>query len=146
VGGNRVGNYLPGTRETKKGQELVEFAVMLPLLLIVLIGVIDLGRVFHASITIANASRAGARYASSYGFDDTGGVITINNVIVSTKAQSEAQNSGVTLDSVSVTCPGGCSHGGPVIVTVTHDFQFLFNAFLGSGITLNHSTEMKIPW
>ena len=45
----------------RKGQELVEFAVMLPFLLIVLIGVIDLGRVFHASITIANASRSGVR-------------------------------------------------------------------------------------
>ena len=28
----------------------------------------------------------------------------------------------------------------------SHDFEFLFNAFLGNGITLSHSSEMKIPW
>ena len=128
-----------------RGQELVEFAVMVPFLLIVLIGVVDLGRVFHASITIANASRAGARYANSYGFEDNGG-ITLNNADIALKAQTEAQNSGITLASVVPACPGGCVRGGPVVVTVTHDFQFLFNTFLGSGITLSHSSEMKIPW
>ena len=129
-----------------KGQDLVEFAVMLPFLLIILIGVIDLGRVFHASIAIANASRTGARYAISYGFESNGGVVTVNSVDVSTKTQAEAQNSGITLDSVSTSCPGGCVHGGPVVVTAVHNFTFLFNAFIGSGLTLNHSTEMKIPW
>ena len=130
----------------QSGQELVEFAVVLPFLLIVLIGVIDLGRVFHASITIANASRAGARYAISYGYDDTGGVVTVDSAATTTRAQNEAQNSGITLDSVNVNCPGGCVHGGQVTVTVTHNFQFLFNTFLGSGLTLSHSSAMKIPW
>jgi Flp pilus assembly protein TadG len=129
-----------------RGQELVEFAVMLPFLLIILIGVIDLGRVFHASITIANASRAGARYASSFGFDDTGGSVVLNTADISQKAQNEAQNSGITLDTVSSYCPGGCTRGGPVVVTVTHNFEFLFNAFIGSGIPLSHTNEMKIPW
>ena len=143
--GNQVSKIKPGFNFRKNGQELVEFAVMLPLLLIILIGVIDLGRVFHASITIANASRAGARYANSYGFEDNSG-ITLNTLDISLKAQTEAQNSGITLTSVSASCPGGCTRGGPVVVTVTHDFLFLFNTFLGSGITLSHSTEMKIPW
>ena len=130
----------------RKGQELVEFAVMLPFLLLVLIGVVDLGRVFHASITIANASRTGARYATSYGFEDVAGVINIDFATISSRAQTEAQNSGITLDSVVPNCPGGCTRGGPVVVTVTHDFQFLFNAYIGSGLSLSHSTEMKIPW
>jgi len=130
----------------RRGQELVEFAVVLPFLLLVLIGVIDLGRVFHASITIANASRTGARYITSYGYQDVGGVVTIDAATAGTRAQTEAQNSRITLDSVSVNCPGGCAHGGPVIVTVNHNFQFLFNAFIGSGLALSHASEMKIPW
>jgi Flp pilus assembly protein TadG len=130
----------------QSGQELVEFAVVLSFILLVLIGVIDLGRVFHASITIASASRTGARYAISYGYDDIGGVVTVDAATTGTRAQNEAQNSGITLDSVNVNCPGGCVHGGPVVVTVTHNFQFLFNAFIGSGLTLSHSSEMKIPW
>ena len=129
-----------------EGQELVEFAIILPFLLIVLIGVIDLGRVFHASITIANASRAGARFAISYGLDESDGAISFNEYQISAKTQNEAQNSGITLDSISVNCPGGCARGGPVVVTVNHSFDFLFNAFIGSGINLSHATEMKIPW
>ena len=128
------------------GQELVEFAVMLPLLLVILVGVIDLGRVFHATITIANATRTGARFATSYGFESIGGGINMDIAAISARAQTEAQNSGITLDTVTVNCPGGCVHGGPVVITATQDFVFLFNAFIGSGLTLNHSVEMRIPW
>ena len=145
MGGFQVRSKKPGTRLPVKGQELVEFAIMVPFLLIVLVGVLDLGRVFHASITIANASRAGARYASSYGFEDNG-TVTLNSADIALEAQAEAQNSGITLTNVASSCPGGCTRGGPVVVTVTHDFEFLFNAFLGNGITLSHSSEMKIPW
>lgn len=130
------------------GQELVEFALVLPLLLIVLIGVFDLGRVFHANITLANASRAGARYATSFGYDVTSGVVTLNTGAIRTKVQQEAQNSGITLNPALITfnCPGSCTQGGPLEVTAMYNFQFLFNAFLGSGITLSHTTEMLIPW
>ncbi len=146
---NAQGWKIRETRSKKiglRGQELVEFAVMLPLLLIILIGVIDLGRVFHASITIANATRTGARFATSYGFERIGGAINMDNVAIGLRAQAEAQNSGITLDTVSANCPGGCVHGGPVVVTATHNFTFLFNAFLGSGLTLSHSVEMRLPW
>ena len=88
----------------------------------------------------------GARYAISYGYEDNSGVINIDTLNTSARSQTEAQNSGITLDSVSVNCPGGCVHGGPLVVTATHNFQFLFNAFIGSGIILSHSAEMKIPW
>ena len=135
-------NPVPGF----KGQDLIEFAIMLPFLLIVLIGVVDLGRVFHASITVANATRTGARYATSYGYDTIGGAINFDTAEIGARAQTEAQNSGLVLDSVSVNCPGSCVHGGPVVVSATHDFAFLFNAFIGSGITLSHSVEMRIPW
>ena len=149
-------NRPPGNRFTalmvksllsrERGQELVEFALMLPFLLLILIGIIDLGRTFHAAITIANSSRTGARYAISYGYEDIGGVVSVDSAAIGSRAQAEAQNSGITLDSVNVSCPGGCVHGGPVVVTVTHNFQFLFNAFIGNGLNLSHATEMKIPW
>jgi Flp pilus assembly protein TadG len=134
----------------ERGQELVEFALMLPFLLLILIGIIDLGRTFHAAITIANSSRTGARYAISYGYEDIGGVVSVDSAAIGSRAQAEAQNSGITLDSVAVNCPpvppDVCVHGGPLVVTVTHNFQFLFNAFIGNGLTLSHATEMKIPW
>lgn len=145
-GNNFPARLVKSLLSRERGQELVEFALMLPFLLLILIGVIDLGRTFHAAITIANSSRTGARFAISYGYEDIGGVVSVDHAAIGNRAQAEAQNSGITLDSVNVNCPGGCVHGGPVVVTVTHNFQFLFNAFIGDGLNLSHSTEMKIPW
>jgi hypothetical protein len=43
-----------------RGQSLVEFALLLPLLLVILLGVADFGRVFQAGIVMESASRAAA--------------------------------------------------------------------------------------
>lgn len=132
----------------QSGQELLEFGLVLPILLLIVVGVADLGRLFHATITIANASRRGARYAISYGYQNIGGVVTIDKTATINRTQNEAQNSGITLDSITVICPpvDNCVQGGPVRVSVTHDFQFWITLFVGSGMTLSHNTEMKIPW
>jgi Flp pilus assembly protein TadG len=47
-----------------RGQALVEFAFVLPVLLALLLGVIELGRYAYISILIGNAARAGAAYGS----------------------------------------------------------------------------------
>ena len=46
-----------------RGQALVEFALVLPLLLLMLLGILDLGRAVYASHTIGNAARQAARAA-----------------------------------------------------------------------------------
>jgi Flp pilus assembly protein TadG len=47
-----------------RGVTLVEFALVLPVVLVLLIGCLDFARVLNASVTIQNASREGARYAT----------------------------------------------------------------------------------
>jgi hypothetical protein len=49
---------------SRDGQSLVEFALVLPLLLVLLLGIADFGRVFAAGITIEAAARDGAEAAS----------------------------------------------------------------------------------
>lgn len=51
------GEGAPGSR----GQSLAEYALTLLLFLIVVLGILDLGRVFYAHNVIANAAREGAR-------------------------------------------------------------------------------------
>jgi Flp pilus assembly protein TadG len=51
-------------RGLRRGQGLVELAMVLPLLLLILIGVIDLGRVFFAYAAISNAAYEAARQAA----------------------------------------------------------------------------------
>jgi Flp pilus assembly protein TadG len=50
-------------KATDRGAAMVEFAIMLPLLLLVIAGIVDLGRAFFTQVTLTNAAREGARYA-----------------------------------------------------------------------------------
>jgi len=48
-------------RETEAGQSLVEFAMVLPLFLLLLFALVDFGRAFYSWMVITNAAREGAR-------------------------------------------------------------------------------------
>lgn len=49
--------------KSEKGQALVEFALVLPLLLALLCAIIDFGWLYYNQITLNNAAREGARFA-----------------------------------------------------------------------------------
>ena len=49
----------------KKAQSMVEFAIVLPILLLLVFGIIEYGRLFFAWISVENVARVGARYAST---------------------------------------------------------------------------------
>ena len=51
-------------RERGRGQSLVEFSLVFPLLLLLVFGLIDLGRLVYASNALSEAAREGARYGS----------------------------------------------------------------------------------
>jgi Flp pilus assembly protein TadG len=48
-------------RQSDKGAAAVEFALVLPMLLLVIFGLIDFGRMLNAQITLTEAAREGAR-------------------------------------------------------------------------------------
>ncbi len=47
-----------------RGQSLVELALIAPILIVLMLGVIDFGRVYFAQVSVTNAARDGADYAS----------------------------------------------------------------------------------
>ena len=49
--------------KSERGQAMVEFALVLPVLLTLLCGIIDFGWIYYNQITLNNAAREGARYA-----------------------------------------------------------------------------------
>jgi Flp pilus assembly protein TadG len=49
---------------SERGGALVELAVVLPVLILIAIGVMDYGRVYYTSVTVANAARAGAEWGA----------------------------------------------------------------------------------
>lgn len=59
------------------GQNIVEFALLLPILMYILMGIMQFGLVFAAYLTINNAVREGARWGSISVYD-TSGTATAN--------------------------------------------------------------------
>jgi Flp pilus assembly protein TadG len=58
-------------RQNERGAELIEFALILPLLLGMLAGIADFGRMFQRLEVTTNAAREGARLASLPGYNQT---------------------------------------------------------------------------
>jgi Flp pilus assembly protein TadG len=50
---------------TERGQTLVEFSMILPLMLVLLFALVDFGRGFHTWLVVTNAAREGARVAAT---------------------------------------------------------------------------------
>lgn len=61
------------------GQNLVEFALLLPVLMYILMGIMQFGLIFAAYITINNAAREGARWGSIYVYNSASGQIQATN-------------------------------------------------------------------
>ena len=123
----------------RKGQDLVEFAIAVPLLLLLLFGAIDLGRLFHASITITNAARVGARYITMDPYPNDSGVFDIAKGL----AVKEAQDSGIQISYDNVGNPvcqisfgGRCAPLEPVKLSVSYDFQLLLGPILPGGFVV----------
>jgi Flp pilus assembly pilin Flp len=110
-----------GRTASDRGAAAVEFALLLPLLVLILFGIIDFGRALNAQITITQAAREGAR-ALSFGQADY---------------QTRALQAAIGLSGVTVTeepdtvhgvmgCPAGSAQNGDdAVVQVTYKFTFL---------------------
>ena len=69
----------------EEGQSTVEFALVLPIFLLLIFGMMDFGWLFYNKIEINNASREGARYAvihcSDFGYDEQQTVLHVNKYV-----------------------------------------------------------------
>lgn len=63
AGGVRLGMIRRHRLQDRKGQSLVEFALVLPLLLLIVVGILEFGIAFRTFQVVTNAAREGARTA-----------------------------------------------------------------------------------
>jgi Flp pilus assembly protein TadG len=122
-----------GGRARERGAELVEFALVLPLLLIIIMGIIDFGLAFQRYEIITNAAREGARLGSlqaSYSVSDI--QARVNQYCVAAQLPGGCPTGSVAVNQ-AVTIPVGANVLPGVSVTVTYQHQF---AFLGPVLSL----------
>lgn len=127
-------------RRKSRGQSLVELAVALPILLLLMLGTLDLGRMFFDYIEMRNAVREGAAYAARYPTDSAG-------------AQSRVTSHGSFVASATVGAPsfsGNCTTAGgtgTVTMTATKTFNPITTSFLSGfglgSVTLSASATMR---
>ena len=122
------------TRE--RGQDLVEFALILPILLLILMVILDLGRAVYYYSSMQNSTREGARYGIVH--SEPGDIAAIEAVV---------RNKAVGLDPLTLQVDITL---GDETIQVTATFQFtpvtpIVGALLGSNtVTLRTSSTMRI--
>jgi Flp pilus assembly protein TadG len=133
-GSHRVSAAAPGALA-------VEFALVLPLLLVVVFGVLEFGLILYSKGVITHASREGARLGVTY------------SIPRKTAAEIEARVRGylepASLNAAAVEVSGaGGSTGTPLDVKVTYAYHFLvlpnFITGITGDLTLTAETVMRV--
>jgi Flp pilus assembly protein TadG len=134
-----------------RGNSLVEFALISFMFVIVLAGVVEMGRMVLVYNTIANAAREGTRYAIVHGADQTvspsgpGNVTNVQTVVKNFASAGLVNTSAMT---ITVSYPNGNNTAGsPVTVKVLYTYDPFVN-FFGSilNTTLGSTSEGVITY
>jgi len=105
----------------QRGETIIEFAMVLPILLLVLFGITEFGRAIMVSNILSTASREGARLFIRYPSPGPSETISrIDTVLVA--ARLKLAKRSITIDSTSVT---DC-----VKVTIAYNFEVLSGKIL----------------
>jgi len=128
--------------KNKHGQSLIEFALVLPILLLVLFGIAEFGRAIMVKNILHTASREGARLGVVLPVDENFEVQVFDRV----QQVLGAASLEVAGDAITIQTP---SEGDPSVrVTITYDFDLLtgglFDAIVPERFfTLTGTTVMK---
>jgi PKD repeat protein len=141
-----------------RGQSIVEFTLLLPVFLLLLLIAADFGRVFFTAVQLNNAVREAANYGATRP-TDTAGMLARANAERNTQAQAGQQNV-LTAGDLQTTCadslgqplpcdqaPGGVGSGNTLTVTITAPFSFLaplVNGFFGNNFDISSSATVAV--
>lgn len=119
-------------RQTEKGQALVEFALVLPFMLLLLFALVDFGRGFYTWLVVTNAAREGARVAAVQS-----DAATVTSKINSSAANLESSQLTITLGNVQG------PRGSATTVDLSYNFQFVTP--IGPMLTLVSGGSITAP-
>lgn len=119
-----MAKLITALRRSDEGAELIEMAIVLPLLLLLFMGMVDFGFMFQRYVVLSNAAAEGARVASLPGY---------TTADVTARVNAYATDSGipgtVTTARVAVALPGGAAGvtwpGSQVTVTHVYNYQYI---------------------
>ena len=138
---------------SRRGQSLVEMAMVLPVLTLLTFGLVDFGRAYYFQVSITNAAREGARVAilNVYTGPQTPTCSTSNSyatcpvqsdTAIVQAVNNELQYSGITPGSVTI-CPphdssmstAGCPNGNNRVSLWTMGGMLNTNYYVNVGVS-----------
>lgn len=139
-----------------RGQSLVEFALIFPILFVLVLGIVDFGVGMRSYMSLTNAAREGARFGAvgnptgSYPSNCT----TPNTTTVIGRVCMVLEGLDETdLQSVTVTFPQGQGPGNSVVVSAHYHYHYItplrafvnfFGGSLPDYIDLSATTDMRL--
>lgn len=130
----------------RRGAALVEFALVLPILLLLSMGIIQYGILFNATNSVSQIAREGGRSAA------VNGLKTDGDARIEAAVRNAARSTGLVVTpsdlSVTITPPAGSrTAGNPISVAVTYNIRrkvFLPSMVPASLATYTRSTTMML--
>lgn len=125
------------------GQSMVEFALILPIFLLILCGIIDFGWLFYNQLSLNNACREGARYAVVNTADNADTQAIINHIENTTT--TVFANDGIDI-TVAYSAPADPT-SGDITVSLEADISFftpVLSTILGKEKTITSTVIMKV--
>ncbi len=119
---------MTGNGNPTRGSASIEFAIIVPVLLIMLAGLVEIGFAAREAMQVQDAAEAGAGYAMKYGWDSAGisaAVVNATGATGVTASPAPVQfcgcpsASGITTVLCTATCAGGTTPGTYVKVSAS---------------------------
>ena len=129
-----------GRADKERGQSLVEMAILMVLLLVIMGGVLDLGRMYFTYLALQNAAGEGASYgAINPEWVDSTDNDDPNNITY--RVQNESTGNLIDWSQTTVVVETNTILGGqPITVTVSYDYEIItpmMQAITGDNVTLS---------
>ncbi len=125
-----IDKYLKFLKD-RRGTAFVEFGLLAPILFLVIVGIVDFGRMMWLSNSVEHAATEGARYAAVRGVGKPT-VATAQQIQDFARAQVTLIPTSEMTVNVSWTPTNNNNPGSTVTVQVTYDdFEYLLVGFLG---------------
>jgi Flp pilus assembly protein TadG len=138
-------DLMRGPQANRPGAAAVEFAIILPLLVLLVFGCVDMGRSIGAYIIVSNAARVGAEYGATHGYSALTYTAWQNQVI--SNATQEMQGTGGSFDpnrlTIAVTATPTTGNLYRATVVASYRFDMLTTVpGLPTQFAVTHSVTM----
>ncbi len=120
--------------KNEKGASAVEFALILPILVILIFGIFEFAIAFNSYVTITHAAREGVRLAA----------VDLNNPDLKNIIIERAFPLGITEDDIVINTPDGTNIGDPVEVEITYTFSMSIPLVGSWTIPLKNKAIMRL--